>query len=150
MTDNTMIKTIFIAASPDIVWEYLTDKDKLAIWFHPAEADFEAGKPYALVSKNDDGTSEKICWGDVLKMDRPKTLVYTFTIKPLGGAETTVTWTLEATYGGTRLLLEHSGIDKAAGEAALGLLMALDAGWDKHFAALREAAVSTSAEKIST
>jgi hypothetical protein len=28
------------------------------------------------------------------------------------------------------------------GEAALGLLMALDAGWDKHFAALREAAKS--------
>ncbi len=148
MTNNTIIKTIFINASPDTVWDYLTDKDKLATWFHPAEANLETGKPFSLVSKSDEGTSEKICWGNVLKMDRPKTLVYTFTIKPLGGAETTVTWTLEATHGGTRLLLEHSGIDKAAGEAALGLLMALDSGWDKHFAALREAATSASTSGI--
>ncbi|MCP5037388.1 MAG: SRPBCC domain-containing protein, partial [Rhodobacteraceae bacterium] len=41
--------------------------------------------------------------------------------------------------GGTKLSLLHEGISAAAGEAAMGLLMALDAGWDKHLASLRSA-----------
>ena len=70
-------------------------------------------------------------------MEPPSVLVYTFTIKPLNGVMTTVTWTLEEIYGGTKLTLEHEGLD-AAGSAALGLLAALDAGWDRHLGGLRE------------
>ena len=72
-------------------------------------------------------------------MEPPSLLVYSFTIKPLGGAMTTVSWLLEEAHGGTRLTLKHEGIAEAAGESALGLLMALDAGWDKHLGSLREA-----------
>ena len=70
-------------------------------------------------------------------MDKPGTLVYSFTIGPLNGAMTTVTWKLEEIQDGTRLTLQHEGISEAAGEAAIGLLMALDKGWDKHLGSLR-------------
>ncbi len=139
MTDATITKSIFFNASREIVWAFLTQKEKLALWFHPAEADLVEGEDYALISKADDGSVTKQCWGSVVEMDKPSRLVYTFTIKPLGGEMTTVTWTLEEAHGGTKLSLVHEGISKAAGDAAMGLLMALDAGWDKHLASLRAA-----------
>lgn len=136
MTTTTINKSIFIAASRETVWDYLTDKDKLGEWFHPAESNLVEGKPYALLEDVADSSS-KMCWGEVLSAKEPSFLSYTFTIKPLGGAMTTVNWTLEEASGGTRITLSHEGVGEAAGEAALGLLMALDAGWDKHLSALR-------------
>lgn len=136
MTTTTINKSIFIAASRETVWDYLTDKDKLGEWFHPAESNLVEGKPYALLEDVADSSS-KMCWGEVLSAKEPSFLSYTFTIKPLGGAMTTVNWTLEEASGGTRITLSHEGVGEAAGEAALGLLMALDEGWDKHLSALR-------------
>ena len=133
---TTINKSIFLAASRDTVWEYLTDKDKLGQWFHPAAENLTEGKPFALLSDPADNDS-KICWGDVLSAKKPSSLSYTFTIKPLGGAETTVIWTLEEAAGGTKVTLAHEGIGEAGGEAAMGLLLALDEGWDKHFGKLR-------------
>ncbi len=137
MTNSTIDKSIFLAASRETVWSYLTDKEKLATWFHPADADLTEGQDYALIQRADDGTETKICWGNVLRMQKPSSLVYTFSVKPLDGAMTTVTWTLEETSGGTKLTLKHEGISEAAKEAALGLLLALDKGWDEHLAKLR-------------
>lgn len=139
MSDVTITKTAFFAATRETVWSFLTEKEKLARWFHPPEADLADGQDYALMGKGQDGSEVKQCWGTVLQMDRPSRLVYSFTVKPLGGSMTTVTWTLEEAHGGTRLTLEHAGIGAAAGEAALGLLMALDKGWDEHLAKLRAA-----------
>lgn len=137
MSNTTINKSCFFAASRETVWAFLTDKDKLAQWFHPATADLAEGEDYALVKKEDDGTDTKICWGKVLEMDKPSTLVYTFTVGPLDSAMTTVTWTLDEIPDGTRLTLKHEGISKAAGDAAIGLLMGLDQGWDKHLNTLR-------------
>ena len=138
MSNSTLIKTFIFAASRETVWSFLTEKDKLAQWFHPATSDFVEGEDYALIRENDDGKQVKQCWGTVLRMDKPSELVYSFTIEPLNGALTTVTWTLEETRGGTKLTLQHEGIDQAAGEAALGILLALDKGWDKHADQLRD------------
>ncbi len=140
MLDATIRKTIFLNADAVTVWAFLTKKNKLAQWFHPAESDFEQGCDYALVQESEDGSTVRKCWGTVLEAKPPEKLVYTFSIDPLGGAMTTVTWTLEEVYGGTRLSLLHEGIGPAAGAAALPLLMALDAGWDAHLSRLREAA----------
>jgi len=136
MSTTTINKSIFIAATRDTVWSYLTDKDKLGEWFHPADTNLVEGKPYALLGDASDSSS-KVCWGDVLSAKKPASLSYTFTIGPMGGAMTTVNWTLEEAAGGTRVTLVHEGIGEAAGEAALGLLMALEEGWDKHFVKLR-------------
>ena len=139
MSNTTITKTCFFATNPETVWAFLTEKEKLALWFYPATADLAAGEDYALVRNDDKGEEEKICWGKVLKMDKPTTLIYTFTVDPLDNAMTTVTWTLKEITGGTRLTLKHEGISKAAGDAAISLLMALDKGWDKHLDSMREA-----------
>lgn len=136
MSTTTIHKSIFIAAPRETVWDYLTDKDKLGEWFHPASENLVEGRPYALLSDVTDSSS-RMCWGDVLSATKPSFLSYSFTIKPMGGAMTTVNWTLEEAAGGTRVTLAHEGIGEAAGDAALGLLMALDEGWDKHFGKLR-------------
>lgn len=141
MSTTTITKSIFLKARRETVWEYLTDKDKLGEWFHPAASNLVEGEPYALLGDASDSDS-KLCWGDVLNAKRPSALSYTFTIKPMGGAMTTVSWALEEAAGGTRVTLTHEGIGEAAGEAALGLLMALEEGWDKHFVKLRSQTVS--------
>lgn len=141
MTTTTINKSIFLAAPRETVWQYLTDKSKLGEWFHPAADNLVEGKPYALLGDANDSES-KMCWGEVLTANEPSTLVYTFTIKPLGGAMSTVSWTLEEAAGGTRVTLVHEGLGEAAGDAALGLLTALDEGWDKHFSKLRGVATA--------
>jgi uncharacterized protein YndB with AHSA1/START domain len=139
MTNTIISKSIIVKADCATVWSFLTDKDKLALWFYGAEADLADGQDYTLVGTTADGSTEKKCWGTVQEMLPPSRLVYTFTFAPLAGALTTVTWTLEEVHGGTRLSLSHEGIEAAAGEAAMGMLLALDAGWDKHIASLRVA-----------
>jgi uncharacterized protein YndB with AHSA1/START domain len=133
---DTITKTIFINAPREIVWEFLTKKDKLALWFHPAESDLALDSDYALVEAGADG--KKLCWGRVLEMQPHTHMLWSFTVQPLQGAMTTVQWTLDEVSSGTRVTLVHSGVGKAAGEAAMGLLMALDKGWDEHFSALRQ------------
>lgn len=137
-TDATITKTVILAASRETVWAFLTKKDKLAEWFHQADADLAAGKDYALIANGDDGKPDKQCWGTVIDMDPPSKLVWTFTVKPLNGVMTTVTWTLEEICGGTKLTLVHEGLDAARG-TPFGLMQALDAGWDEHFGRLRNA-----------
>lgn len=138
MNSNTTItKSIFISASKDQVWAFLTEKDKICQWFHTIQSDLIEGQEYALLDNGE--SQEKLCWGKVLVTDRPNKLAYTFTIKPLGGSMTTVTWTLDEAYGGTKLTLTHEGIGEAAGEgSALGLFTALDSGWDGHLGCLRK------------
>lgn len=140
MSDSTIVKTIFLRADAETVWDFLTDKDKLGEWFHSADSDLAAGSDYVLKGQADDGSEVRKCWGSVMESKRAEKLVYTFTIEPLGGAMTTVTWLLQEVHGGTRLTLQHEGIGEAAGDMALPLLMALDAGWDAHLSQLRDAA----------
>lgn len=138
MTNTTITKTLFFAATPETVWAFLTEKDKLALWFHPTETDLAEGEDYACIRTTDDGIDIKQIWGRVLRMDPPNTLIYTFIIDPFKNAETTVTWTLKAAAGGTQLTLQHEGIAAAAEAAALQLLTALDRGWDEHLLDLRQ------------
>lgn len=141
MSVTTITKSIFIKASRETVWSFITDAEKLAEWFHPAAANLEEGKPYALLGDASDPES-KMCWGDVLKLDKPSSLVYTFSLKPMGEAVTTVSWTLEEAAGGTRLTLVHEGMGEATEDSGFGFLYAIDAGWDKHFEKLRTVAAA--------
>ena len=130
-TKDAIVKTLYIDAPRETVWEYLVDKDKLAKWFHEGEGVMETGKPYHLL--NDAG--ERLLGGDVLEMDRPSRLVYTFTHEWLGGKITTVTWELCEAYGGTRVYLTHTGFDAADNE--MEMLLSHDGGWEEHFGRLR-------------
>ena len=131
VTTTTMTKTFALPLSPNEAWDWITKADKLGKWFHPARGDFAEGEAYALLNEG-----EAVCWGEVLEMDPPRKLRQTFTIKPLGGVMTEVSWELTEIPGGTLIELVHSGIP--AGNAQdFGLVGALDAGWDKHVASLR-------------
>lgn len=132
MQNGTLIKTLFLKANPEKVWAYLTEKDKLAQWFNPAREDLHEGKDYMLL--NDKG--EDTCWGKVLESNPPHKLVYSFTHNFMNQHETTVTWELEASNGGTQLVMTHTGLDGTS--APLEMLADHDEGWDEHFAMLRK------------
>lgn len=134
---TTISKTVFFKASRETVWSFLTDKDKLGTWFHPADANLALGEKYSLYRTDESGAKIPLIYGEVLEMDAPNRLVTTFCIEPFGENSTTVTWVLEEAAGGTRLHLTHEGVANAAGEAAGRMLLSLDAGWDEHFARLR-------------
>ena len=136
MTEARMTKTIFINASPERVWTYLVEPDKLARWFHEADRELEAGQDYALLRENEEKPDRNLCWGKVLVSEPPRRLVYTFTHTFLQGTETEVEWLLEAAFGGTRLTLHHSGFEAFEGDV-MDMLTSHDKGWDDHFRRLR-------------
>jgi uncharacterized protein YndB with AHSA1/START domain len=136
MTNDAIIKTLVFSVPREMVWDFLTKKDKLATWFYPAEADLADGEDFVLVKNNDDGSTSKQCWGTVQEWNPTSQLTYSFSTKFFNGASTTVLWKLEDIKGGTKLTMEHSGISASGGEF-IGLLAAFDTGWDRHFASLR-------------
>ncbi|MEL6680509.1 MAG: SRPBCC domain-containing protein [Pseudomonadota bacterium] len=134
--DVQLVKTVYLAADPKKVWDYLTRAEHLAKWYHAAVADMAAGGAYQL----NNASGEKIVWGKVLEWDPPKRLVTTFEAGPLGGEETVVAWDLKPLEGGTFVTLTHSGV-LAIGEGGPKMLHAVDGGWDGHLARLRDAVI---------
>ncbi len=133
MTTHAIEKTLILAAPPATVWDFLTDPDKLAIWFHRPGAALTATGAFSM--PGEDG--EPLVWGEVREARAPEVLSYSFTARPMGGLMTDVTWTLTPVEAGTRLHLHHDGIPQGA--EAFGLLTAFDGGWDNHLVRMREA-----------
>lgn len=134
MTNAVLQKTIFLRANPETVWDYLTQPDKLAEWFHKPERPLAAGQKLEMFGTT---SGDLLIWGDVRVAQAPEYLEYSFTIKPLGEAVSVVKWTLTPVSGGTRLELLHEGLPQTV--AAFDLILALDNGWDEHFGKLRAA-----------
>jgi uncharacterized protein YndB with AHSA1/START domain len=130
----TLQKSIYLKADKAAVWEFLTDPEKLAVWFHKPGKTLKAGESYEMFGTE---SGNKLMWGEVLAADPHDHLSYSFTIGPMGDAVSTVTWTLEDVPGGTRLSLMHEGLPQ--GEAAFDLTLALDKGWDDHMGRMRTA-----------
>ena len=144
MTDR-LTKTAYFPVPRDLVWKYLTDKDLLGKWYHPAREDLREGEDYELYATGEDGQTSRHVWGHVQRADAPRELVCTFMIPYFDGGETTLTWTLEELAGGTKLTLTHDGIGAASGEAAGQLFAALDKGWDVHLGTLRDTVADAAA-----
>ena len=131
MTEIVLAKSIYLRATPARVWAYLTEPDHLAKWFHkPASTRTEG--TYEMFGTE---SGDKLMWGEVLVAEPHKRLEYTFTIRPMGDAKSTVKWRLEEVAGGTRLSLRHEGLPQGA--EAFDLTLALDKGWDDHLARMR-------------
>ncbi|MFY0638008.1 SRPBCC family protein [Maricaulis maris] len=135
MTEARIEKSVFLKASPDRVWDFLTRPELLARWFHPADTELVPNAAFALLSNSGDGT--KVCWGEVLEAEPPTRLVYSFTHQWLEGHQTRVEWTLSPVASGTLLQLVHDGFEGAPVDV-FDSLCGHDAGWDEHFAKLRE------------
>jgi len=134
MTDRILQKTIYLKATPEKVWAYLTDPEKLAIWFHKPKATLVEGT-YEMFGTE---SGDRLMWGEVLLSEPFSRLEYTFTIAPMGDEISTVKWALEEVPGGTRLTLHHEGLPQGAD--AFGLTLALDKGWNDHLARMRVSA----------
>jgi len=134
MTDNVLEKSIYLKASPAQVWAYLTEPEKLAIWFHKPNSVLVEG-PYDMFGVE---SGDRLMWGEVLVAEPFHRLEYTFTIAPMGDRTSIVKWTLDEVAGGTRLSLRHEGLPQGAD--AFGLTLAMDKGWDEHLARMRASA----------
>lgn len=134
MTDNILQKSIYLKATPAQVWAYLTDPEKLAIWFHKPKTALVEGE-YEMFGTE---SGDRLMWGEVLVAQPFTRLEYTFTIAPMGDQSSTVRWLLTEVPGGTNLSLRHDGLPQ--GVEAFGLTLALDKGWDEHLLRMRESA----------
>jgi len=134
MTDRSIRKSIYLNATKEQVWAYLTDPDKLGEWFHKPKSPLKQGEDLAMFGTE---SGDKLIWGKVLVSQPHDLLEYSFTVKPMGDAVSHVKWTLENVNGGTRLSLEHTGLPQSA--EAFGLTLALDKGWDDHISRMRAA-----------
>ena len=131
---NTLTKSIILAAPREKVWDYLTQPELLAKWFHAPKTAITEGQKLEMFGVK---SGDKLIWGDVRQARAPEYLEYTFTVGPMGDAVSVVKWTLESVDAGTKLTLVHEGMP--AGADAAGLLMAIDKGWDEHMGAMRAA-----------
>lgn len=139
MSEMKIVKTIFLKAPPEHVWKFLTEADKLALWFHRGGADLAEGGDYILETNSYGKDGDKLCWGKVLEMKEHERIVHTFTHEWLKGVETTCVWTLEKVAGGTIVTLVHDGWEKVE-EGAFAMAADHDKGWDEHFSRLRTVA----------
>ncbi|MEO1305228.1 MAG: SRPBCC domain-containing protein [Pseudomonadota bacterium] len=131
MSEPMIVKTIFLNASAEKVWRYLTEKDLLARWFHETDRDLDAGAAFSYLSFDIDKSDRKLMWGEVLESDPPHKLVHTFTHEWLKGEVTTVTWELRTIGTGTQLTMTHRGM------SSFTQLSDHDKGWDEHFLRFR-------------
>lgn len=134
MTENTLQKSIYLKATPAQVWAYLTDPEKLAIWFHKPKSALVEGD-YEMFGAE---SGDRLMWGKVLVAKPFTQLEYTFQIAPMGDQSSTVRWSLTEVPGGTNLSLHHDGLPQ--GSEAFGLMLALDKGWDDHLTRMRDSA----------
>ena len=129
---NTIRKSVYLKATLLEVWAYLTEPDKLAIWFHKPKTPLRAGNEYALFGVE---SGKRVIWGAVIEACPPDYLEYSFTVEPLNGVMTRVQWWIEAVEVGTLLRLEHSGLPE--GSEAYGVTLAMDEGWEEHMGRMR-------------
>ncbi|UWR43460.1 SRPBCC domain-containing protein (plasmid) [Phaeobacter inhibens] len=134
MNDTILRKSIYLRAAPAQVWAYLTEPEKLEIWFHKPKTPLVEG-PYEMFGTE---SGKRLMWGEVHLAEPYTRLEYSFTIAPMGDQTSTVSWTLTEVPGGTNLSLTHTGLPQ--GVEAFDLLLALDKGWDEHLARMRTSA----------
>ncbi len=132
MTGITLQKSIYLRATPEKVWAYLTDPAKLALWFHKPKSALVDGD-YEMFGTT---SGDRLMWGTVLVAEPFSRLEYTFTIAPMGDRTSMVKWELTEVPGGTSLMLHHEGLPRGAD--AFGLVLSLDKGWDGHLARMRD------------
>jgi uncharacterized protein YndB with AHSA1/START domain len=103
---------------PERVWQALTDSAAIADWLMPNDFEPRVGHKFTFRTHPAPGFNG-IIDSEVLEMDPPKRLVYTWCN---GKLNTCVTWTLHPTQGGTQLILDHTGFEGLRGWMLSNLL----------------------------
>ena len=132
-TETTVERELAIDASPETVWEFLVDPEKLASWFgSQAWLDPRPGGQYRV-----DVIGGHIASGEFVELDPPRRLVHTFGWESEGGQEnsvppgaSTIEFELEPSGAGTLLKFRHYGLPGAEAAASHAH------GWDHYLSRL--------------
>jgi uncharacterized protein YndB with AHSA1/START domain len=112
-------RELLIDASPETVWEFLVDPEKIVRWMGTsATFDVRPGGSYRL-----DVIPGHIASGEFVEIDPPHRLVYTFGWEPGSGSSvapgsTTVEFELAPEGEGTMLRFTHRGLASAESAAS--------------------------------
>jgi uncharacterized protein YndB with AHSA1/START domain len=109
---------------PGRVWEAISDSAAMADWLMPNDFQPRLGHRFQFRTKPAPGF-DGIVNCEVITLDPPRRLAYTW---KGGGIDTVVTFTLEPTRDGTKLVLEHTGF---RGARATMVSFILGRGWRK-------------------
>lgn len=111
------------------VWKAISEAEEISAWFVKANFKPEKGYQYTFSHTNESTGDCTDISGEVLEATPVHKLVYTWIVAGTS-VDTTVSWQLEETSTGTKLLLEHSGISQYPGESAVTMFNSFNGGWD--------------------
>ncbi len=121
---RTLEKELFINATPERVFQALTEQAELERWFvKKAEVDLRPGGAIRL-----EWGPDAVEIGKILVLDPPHRLSYSW--EALEPSPTTITFELTAENDGTRLHLIHTGIGE--GEDWDTYYTSINGGWNVH------------------
>jgi uncharacterized protein YndB with AHSA1/START domain len=122
---RTLEKELFIKATPQRVFQALTERAELERWFvQKAEVDLRPGGAIRF-----EWAPDAVEVGTILLLDPPHRLSYSW--EALEPSPTTITFELTAENDGTRLHLIHTGIGE--GEDWDSYYTSINSGWNVHF-----------------
>jgi uncharacterized protein YndB with AHSA1/START domain len=127
----THVYSIFIKASPEQIWQALTDGDQTMRYFYGARVENYTvpGGNYRFAGPD----GKTMVHGTVLEVDPPRKLVTTFVSDYVDGApETTVTYQIDPVGDACKLSLVHEGL--IAGDKQTE---GVQSGWTMIFSSLK-------------
>jgi uncharacterized protein YndB with AHSA1/START domain len=111
-------------ATPDDVWEALTDPERIVRWFLPVTGDLRVGGRYRL-----EGNAS----GEIVRCDRPREIALTW---EFGGGTSDVGVLLTPSGAATVLELRHSPVPAGIVPNASPEMWGIGAGWEMGLTAL--------------
>jgi uncharacterized protein YndB with AHSA1/START domain len=115
---TTQVYATFIKATPEQIWEGITDPDFTEKYFYGSRAKFDLrpGGRYSGVSAADE--SQVLVDGEVVESDPPRKLVHTWRAlydpETAGEPYSQVSWEIEPQDGGfTKLTVVHDRLDES-------------------------------------
>jgi uncharacterized protein YndB with AHSA1/START domain len=112
---------------PSRVWAALTDRESLAQWLMPSDFEPRVGHKFQFRSKPT-GDWRGFVECEVIEVEPPCRLAYTWIGDDDWKEPTIVRWTLEPVPAGTRLVLEHTNLQEPWGRELQAML---SQGWKK-------------------
>jgi len=125
-TDEPVIREMYIAASPEEVFPYLTEGDKYVLWMGlAAEISARPGGVFRI-----DPNTRDIIAGEFVEIIAPRRVVFTWGFAaaghPMPAGSTRVEIDLEPHEGGTLLRLTHRGLPA-------DMKQRHESGWDHYW-----------------